>query len=87
MNLPKDWPDARARWVVPDTGYTELIEPHILRAIEEKHNAIETMCERMLTDPEGRGVLVTDYPDAGWTVALSPDVPWGEIHYWRAQRC
>lgn len=66
------------------------------RLVAIQNSAVEAACERMLTDPRGWGVLVTTTyasfdPASGkigasWSVDLSPDVPFGEIHYKEVQR-
>lgn len=52
----------------------------IADVLHRRHEAIETMCERMLVLDAG-GVLVTDRPFGAFEVRLSTDVPWGELHY------
>jgi hypothetical protein len=59
------------------------IEATIARALEERADALEAACERMLTDPRGWGVLEHDY-GLRWTVELSPDVPLYEVHTHKA---
>lgn len=50
--------------------------------IRNNNAAIEEMCEKMLMqDGTGYGVLVENNPDSTVTVTLTPEVPFGEIHY------
>lgn len=68
----------------------EMVHRLVHQILTARHAAIEEMCERMLTDPRGWGILVvTDYGSLDVvdgkvsvtaSVELSPDVPFGEIH-------
>lgn len=59
---------------------SEIIDHLISETVAREHDAIEAVCETMLTDPRGWGVRVDRYPMRS-TVALSSEVPFGEIHY------
>lgn len=67
----------------PETPIQRVTETLMRRAAGQ----VETMCERMLTqDGTDYGVLVTteydlDNLQATITTALSPEVPFGQIHY------
>jgi hypothetical protein len=41
---------------------------------------IEEWCERSLTDPEGRGVLILRRSQGVFDIGLSSLVPWAEIY-------
>ena len=58
---------------MPDIG--DLVVNLNKRYLED----LEEMCERSLTDPLGRGVLVIRN-DTGWTMSLDAEVPWATIH-------
>jgi hypothetical protein len=54
----------------------------MVRAVaEQHHDDVEAMCEAMLVDPCGWGVLVENCHDVRPRVTLSPDVPFGQVHY------
>ena len=41
---------------------------------------LERMCERSLTDPAGRGVLVLGNLDGTYAMMLDESVPYGAVH-------
>lgn len=55
------------------------IEAALREALEKRREAEELACRAMLHDPLERGVLVIER-GLSWTVDLSPEVPWLEIH-------
>lgn len=55
------------------------IEAILREALEKRREHEEAACRAMLTDPLRRGVLVIERGTA-YTIDLSPDVPWLEIH-------
>lgn len=66
------------------TDFIEHIQKMTTERVKERHEAIEQICEQMLFQPGNRGVLVTDHlNDSGYSVELSYEVPFGEIHYRR----
>lgn len=82
----------------PTENFQTLIGSYIQNAKREQQSAIEAMCWRSLdpeTNPHNYGVLVEDEPMTSTTdaekmtfsiksnISLSPDVPFGEIHYKR----
>jgi hypothetical protein len=67
----------------PGVPVADAVVAAARRVFAERHAAIERMCEQMLVTPGNRGVLVTDEPGAAYTVELSDEVPFGEIHYRR----
>lgn len=57
------------------TDYPDRIAALLTEQVRRNHEAIETMCERMLLLPGDWGVLVTHLPDGTVRVELSHDVP------------
>ena len=63
----------------------QILEPLIKEQLKAENEFLEMWCEKMLTDPEGRGLLVKSYQRPGsyirdYTCELSHDVPWGSMH-------
>lgn len=50
------------------------------RLIKERTLAEERYCEMSLTDPRQRGVLIIEHTALAWSISLSSDVPWGQMH-------
>lgn len=57
----------------------DTVSKVIAGQLRAENELIETYCEKMLTDPRGYGVKVTQWPGR-IEVELSPDVPFGEVH-------
>lgn len=57
----------------------------IRKDLKQRSEALEEMCERMLTTPDSPGISVQTTWGPGYGCAtitrLNPDVPFGEIHY------
>lgn len=65
----------------PQAELTALVQRLVDARLREYAAALETWCERSLTDPAGRGVLVLDHEDGSWEMSLDADVPYGCIHH------
>lgn len=64
-----------------------VLESAMRRAAQNEVDAIERMCEVMLTTPNSPGISVhCEMKDLSYstTVRLDPDVPFGEIRYHRS---
>jgi hypothetical protein len=67
---------------IPEPTYRDFVVEHL----EQAHKTLEEMCERMLVDPEGRGVMVVlDSESLTRTYSLSEYVPWGHIFEFPSQ--
>ncbi|WGH21215.1 hypothetical protein SEA_OBITOO_39 [Arthrobacter phage ObiToo] len=60
------------------------IQDAINAALEKRREHEEAACRAMLRDPLQRGVLVIERGTA-YTIDLSPEVPWLEIHVRREE--
>lgn len=56
-----------------------LIHEAVREAVERRAQAEEAACRAMLLDPLQRGVLVVER-GLSYTIELSADVPWLELH-------
>lgn len=52
-----------------------------IAAAKERYEAVERACEMSLTDAQQRGVLVETWPNGSFSVLLSDQVPYGNIHW------
>jgi hypothetical protein len=59
----------------------KMLADAILEITSVYNGVVEEWCEKSLTDPEGRGVLIvwSVYPFM-YQIGLSDLVPWAEIH-------
>jgi hypothetical protein len=64
----------------------DIIRQLTMTQIAMQHQALETMAERMLVDPAGRGIMVVLDSEAGTrTYRLDPGVPFGHIFEFPSQ--
>jgi len=68
---------------------TDQFDGPILRAsrmlVEARAMMLDDVLEAMIGNPDGGGVLVTDFDDGAWQARQSPDVPYGEVHVERSR--
>lgn len=52
----------------------------VVKVVIDKYNSdLETMAEKMITDPEQRGIFVMKYSDTTWKMELTDEVPYGHL--------
>lgn len=63
---------------------TPLIAARALYILSERARILEEWCERSLTDPEGRGVVLINDGPSKFYVGLDASVPFGTIHEYKS---
>lgn len=57
-----------------------FVWPVIEEVIQDRAEKEEMFCEMALTDPEQRGVLVIETDPTSYSIELSKEVPYGQMH-------
>ena len=68
-------------WDVDEMSAQSEIKDILKKALDDHNRLLEEYCERMLVDPEGRGIMLIwiKYPLV-YEFSLSHSVPWGSIY-------
>ena len=81
-HIAAGYPQDEDKCPVCDAGL--MLQRYARQLAEQRIKAEEEWCERSLTDPAARGVLVKEHGGPiDYTIELSSTVPYGEVHVQR----